>query len=219
MTLMRRQHPYGRARRFRRAGLTPPRFSPGWRRAGGGALCGAMLLLLAWQQAGAQLAPASTFFNGGAQFYISNNVPAALDRVETGLKLYPDDVKLKKIEELLKQQQQQQSQQNQQQQNQQNQQNQQQQSQKNQQQQQQQQNSGAQPNQQQQQQPQQAQNQSGQKSEAQAGNEQQANSANAQVMSPEEAKRLLDTQKDSEQFLQYKPQGKPRNLDQPIKDW
>ena len=76
------------------------------------------LLLLAWQKAGAQLAPADDFFNGGAQLYISNNIPAALERVESGLKTYPDDVKLKKLEQLLKQQQQQ----NQQQQNQQNQQ-------------------------------------------------------------------------------------------------
>ena len=78
-------------------------------------------LLLAWQAARAQTA--EDFFNGGAQLYISNNIPSALERVEGGRKLYPDDVKLKKLEELLKQQQQSQSQQNQQQQqNQQNQQ-------------------------------------------------------------------------------------------------
>ena len=81
------------------------------------------LLLLVWQKASAQLAPAGDFFNGGAQLYISNNIPAALERVEMGLKTYPDDEKLKKLEQLLKQQQQQnQQQQNQQQQNQQNQQ-------------------------------------------------------------------------------------------------
>src|ERR1039457_948956 len=95
-------------------------------------------LLLAWQKVCAQLAPADDFFNGGAQLYISNNIPSALERVEGGRELYPDDVKLKKLEELLKQQQQ--SQQNQQQQDQQNQQSQsQQQQQKNQQSQQQQQ--------------------------------------------------------------------------------
>ena len=43
-------------------------------------------LLLAWQKVCAQLAPAEDFFNGGAQLYISNNVPAALERVEMGLK-------------------------------------------------------------------------------------------------------------------------------------
>ena len=65
-----------------------------------------LLLLFAAQKAGAQLAPADDFFNSGAQFYISNNIPAALERAEIGLKLYPDDEKLKKLEELLKQQQQ-----------------------------------------------------------------------------------------------------------------
>src|SRR5882724_6024714 len=75
-------------------------------------------LLLAGQAAHAQLAPADDFFNGGAQFYISNNIPSALEKVEGGLKIYPDDAKLKKLEELLKQQQQQQNQQNQNQQNQ-----------------------------------------------------------------------------------------------------
>src|ERR1039457_7025329 len=64
-------------------------------------------LLLAWQKVCAHLAPADDFFNSGAQLYISNNVPAALERVESGLKTYPDDVKLKKLEQLLKQQQQQ----------------------------------------------------------------------------------------------------------------
>jgi Ca-activated chloride channel family protein len=181
------------------------------------------LLLLAWQKACAQIAPASDFFDSGAQLYISNNIPAALDQVESGLKLYPDDVKLKKLEELLKQQQQQQSQsqQNQQQQNQQNQQKQSsQQSQKNQQSQQQ--NSSEQQKQQQQneQQKQQEQKQSGQeKQQPQNGNEKQEKAVNGKAMSPEEAKRLLDAQKDSEQFLQMKPQGKPQNQNQPIKDW
>src|ERR1700756_141360 len=78
------------------------------------------LLLLTWQKVCAQLAPPEDFFNSGAQLYISNNVPAALERVEMGLKTYPDDEKLKRLEQLLKQQQQQQNQQ-QQQQNQQNQ--------------------------------------------------------------------------------------------------
>ena len=38
-------------------------------------------------------------------------------------------------------------------------------------------------------------------------------------MTPEEAKRLLDAQKGDEQFLQLKPQGKPQNQTQPVKDW
>src|SRR5580693_9307134 len=74
------------------------------------------LLLLAWQKVCAQLAPAEDFFNSGAQLYISNNIPAALERVEMGLKTYPDDARLKKLEQLLKQQQQQQQQNQQQQQ-------------------------------------------------------------------------------------------------------
>src|SRR5215469_13166535 len=100
------------------------------------------------------------FFNSGAQFYVSNNIPDALKRVETGLKIYPDDVKLKKLEELLKQQQQQQQQQqNQNQQQQQQQQKQNQQNQKNQQQKNQQNQSQQQKNQQQQNSGQQQQNQ------------------------------------------------------------
>src|SRR5476649_212570 len=73
-----------------------------------------LLLVFAAQKVCAQLAPADDFFNGGAQLYISNNIPAALERTESGLKLYPDDVKLKKLEELLKQQQQSQNSQSQQ---------------------------------------------------------------------------------------------------------
>ena len=69
------------------------------------------LLLLAWQPVRAQLAPADDFFNSGAQFYISNSLPQAKEIVEMGRKLYPQDEKLKRLEELLKQQSQQQQQQ------------------------------------------------------------------------------------------------------------
>jgi Ca-activated chloride channel family protein len=172
----------------------------------------AFLQLLAWQKVCAQFAPADDFFNGGAQFYISNNIPAALERVESGLKVYPDDVKLKKLEELLKQQQQQQQNQQQDQQNQQNQQNQsQQQEQKNQ--------------QDQQQQNQQQQNQSAQQKQQQGKTGQQENekqpaaAMQGKEMTPEEAKRLLDAQKGQEQLLQWKPQEKQRNPLHPIKDW
>ncbi len=188
------------------------------------------LPMLAWQNASAQLAPADDFFNGGAQLYISNNIPSALERVEGGRKLYPDDVKLKKLEELLKQQQQSQSQQNQQQQNQQNQQSQsQQQQQKNQQNQQQ--NSNSRQNQSQQNKQQQSpqnkdqQDQSAQQKQQQdktgqnASEEQQAAAAQGKEMTPEEAKRLLDAQKGNEQVLQWKPQGKPENQNHPVKDW
>jgi len=180
-------------------------------------------LLLAWQAARAQLAPADDFFNSGAQFYISNNIPSALEKVESGLKIYPDDEKLKKLEALLKQQQ---SQQNQQQQNQS------------------QQNLSSQKNQQQQnsqtqQKPEeQKQDQSGQKnSEQQKQSEQQKSAAEKKnggkpenqnddgqpvasgQMTPEEAKRLLDAQKGNEQVLQLKPKGSPHNSNRPFKDW
>ena len=178
-------------------------------------------LLLAGMDAGAQLLPAEDFFNGGAQLYISNNIPAALEKVELGRKTYPDDEKLKKLEELLKQKQQQQQQQNQQQQNQQNQQ---QQSQKDQQ---------KKPDESKQPEPK---NQSDAKKDEsskppeqkktagdQAKNEkpepQSGSPAAAQPMSPAEAKRLLDAQKGNEQLLQLKPENKPRDQRRPAKDW
>ncbi|HUA67966.1 MAG TPA: hypothetical protein VMA13_05410 [Candidatus Saccharimonadales bacterium] len=176
-------------------------------------------LLLAWQAALAQ--NADDYFNSGAHAYISNNIPQALVPVEEGLKLYPDDVKLKKLYELLKQQQQSQSNQSQQNQNQKNQS--------------QQQKSNSQQNQQQQQK-QNEQNQSGQKSNEQKQPQQQKFSGKqsgekqekqneqgqplkAGQMTPEEAKRLLDEQKGDEQFLQLKPPEKPQNDHQPIEDW
>jgi len=68
-------------------------------------------LLLAGQAAHAQ--SADDYFNGGAQAYISNNIPQALGAVQAGLKQYPDDAKLKKLYALLKQQQQSQNNQSQ----------------------------------------------------------------------------------------------------------
>ena len=182
-------------------------------------------LLLAWQAARAQ--SADDFFNGGAHFYISNSIPQALESVEDGLKQYPDDAKLKKLYELLKQQQQQQQQQ----QSQQNQQNQSQQqksnSQQNQQQQKQQQQQPAQQNSQPQKQNEQkqsdqknAEQQQPQKSgEQREKQNEQGQPVPAGQMTPEEAKRLLDAQKGSEQVLQLKPQGKPENPNRAIKDW
>jgi hypothetical protein len=187
------------------------------------------LLWLAGLTARAQ--SADDFFNTGAHAYISNNIPQASASVETGLKQYPDDVKLKKLYELLKQQSQQPSQNNQ------SPQNQQQQSQPNQSQQQQYKNN--QQNQQSSQQNSQPPNQnqpnpSGQKNDEQpkpppvpdrkpGGKPEDLNGQNQPVtagqMTPEEAKRLLDAQKGDEQFLQLKPQGKPQNHQLPIQDW
>jgi len=177
-----------------------------------------VLLLPAWQAARAQ--SADDFFNSGAHSYISNNIPQARESVETGLKHYPEDVKLKKLYELLKQQQQSQSSQSQQNQNQQSQQ----QKSNNQQnqpppQKQNEQNPSGQKNreqQKQQQQPASGEKEDGQKPEKQNG---QGQPVMAGQMTPEEAKRLLDAQKGDEQFLQLKPQGKPPNDQRPIKDW
>lgn len=173
-------------------------------------------LLLAWQAAHAQ--SADDYFNGGAHSYISNNIPQALVTVEKGLKQYPDDIKLKKLYELLKQQSKKQSKNKQSQQNRKNQslQNKSQNKQEKQKQ-----------NQQKHQQPQ---NQSQKKKEenkqqhARSSAEQKqkkeqksAKAAAAKQMSPKEARRLLDAQKDNEQFLQLKPKNKPRNP--PAEDW
>ena len=56
----------------------------------------------------AQGQPAEEYFHGGAQLYLSNNIPAALETVTNGLQRFPQDEKLKKLYELLNQQQQQQ---------------------------------------------------------------------------------------------------------------
>jgi hypothetical protein len=158
-----------------------------------------LLLLFAVQKACAQLAPADDFFNSGAQLYISNNVPAALKKTEDGLKLYPDDVKLQKLEKLLKQQQQSQRQQ-----------------QKNQRQNQ----SSSQKNSQNQQKQEQQQSAADKKN---AGQKEKQESEGQPVkpgqMTPEEAKRLLDSQKGDEQVLQLKPKGFPQNSNRPFKDW
>jgi hypothetical protein len=183
------------------------------------------LLLLALQTVCAQ--SADDFFHGGAQFYLSNNIASAKEEVDTGLKFYPGDTKLKKLDELLKQQSQQQSQQNQQSQSQQN-------SEQNQKQQQQ--PSGQNQSQQQSQQNQPAQNQSGQQNDKQQEQQQeksagkqsdgkqdgqtgQAQALKAQEMSPEQAQRLLDAQKGDEQFLQLKPKNSTESPKKPIKDW
>ncbi len=72
------------------------------------------LLLVSALSVRAQFLPADDFFHRGAQSYITNNVAQAREVVDQGLKFYPDDAKLKKLDELLKQKdQQQQSQQNQ----------------------------------------------------------------------------------------------------------
>jgi hypothetical protein len=188
-----------------------------------------LLLVLGAQKVCAQYLPAEDFFNAGAQLYISNNVPAALERTETGLRIYPNDEKLQKLEKLLKQQQQQQQNQQQQNQKQQDKKDQQQKQDQKQQQNQQQKNSD------QQKQDQQKQNSSDQKKDDEqqkqqeqkkdAGDkskdeqkDQHGQPAKADEMTPE-AKRLLDAQKGNEQLLQMKPEDKPRDPNRPVKDW
>ncbi len=182
-------------------------------------------LLLTWQKALAQLAPADDFFHSGAQAYISNNIPAALERTETGLKIYPNDEKLQKLEKLLKQQQQQQSQQDQKQQDKKDQQQKQDQKQ---QQNQQQKNSDQQKQDQQkpsdqkkdeEQKQQQQKKDAGDKPKDEKQDQQTGQPVKAGEMTPEEAKRLLDAQKGNEQLLQMKPQGKPRDPSKPVRDW
>jgi len=199
------------------------------------------LLLLSWQAARAQLAPAADFFHSGAQFYISNNIPSALEQVEAGRKIYPDDEKLKKLEELLKQKQQQQQDKQQQDQKNQNQQNQSQQQKSDDQKKQQQQNLQQSSQKDAQDQPKpdpQEKNQSGEKKdEPQKQAEQQKSAADKKdgekpedqngegqpvapgQMTPQEAKRLLDAQKGDEQVLKWQPKGKPQDPRRPVKDW
>jgi len=172
------------------------------------------LLLLAGQAVCAQ--PADEFFHSGAQSYLSNNVAKAREEVDNGLKLYPDDLKLKKLDELLKQQSQSQSKNDQQKQDQENKDQQQaKQDQKDQPKQQ-----GEKQSQEQkdkQQQEQQAKS-SGQKKDGQEKSEP-SQPMQAHAMTPQEAKQLLDAQKGDEQVLQFRPQGEPKNRERTLKDW
>ena len=175
------------------------------------------LLVFAGQTLRAQ--SADDFFHTGAQAYLTNNTPSAREQVDKGLKLYPNDIKLKKLDELLKQQQQQQNQQQQQQQ----QQNQQKQNQ-------------SQQNQSQSKQDQQKQ-QDGKKLDEQKKQDQKKQDQQSQQqkpdknddkqppkdeptpgeMSPDEAKKLLDSQKGGEKLLpgNQDKQGDRRHLN----DW
>ena len=168
-------------------------------------------LLLSWQHVDAQLLPADDFFHGGAQFYLSNNVPKALEIVTNGRAIYPDDIKLKKLEELLKQQQQQNQnqQQNKQDQNQQ-------QHQKSDEQKQQEQAKADQQKKEQEQQKQSG--KSSQEQEEQQEAEQQQ--AQAGPMTEQQAKQLLDAQKRHEHVLIFKPTGeKEKTRTKTLKDW
>jgi len=183
------------------------------------------LLLLTRLGAGAQTA--DDFFHGGAQSYLTNNVPGALEVVTNGLQRFPADEKLKKLFELLNQQQQQQ--QKEQQQKEQDQKDQQKQDQK--QDQQKQDKKEDEQSKQDQQKKEDKKQQEGQdkkpkeqkdKDQAkpddgkESGKPQQVS---AHAMTPKEAKQLLDAQKDDEQVLIFQPQGEPKNRTKRLKDW
>lgn len=156
------------------------------------------LLLLALTAARAQTA--DDFFHGGAMFYLSNNIPKAKEVVATGLTRFPEDIKLKKLEELLNQQQQSQQQQQEQQEKEQ-----------------------PQDEQKQKEEPQkQEQSQENQKPQESKGEEKQPDQQPenaAHQMTPQEAKQLLDAQKGEEQVLQFRPQAEPKNRTKKLKDW
>ncbi|HYG21678.1 MAG TPA: hypothetical protein VEH04_02765 [Verrucomicrobiae bacterium] len=186
---------------------------------------------------------AQDYFHRGAQFYVFGDKPKAAIEVQTGLQRFPMDRPLNELAGLLRkeeqEQQQQQQQQKQEQQQEQNEpQEQQQNSQPNQDQQQ--------GNEQQQREPQQAQNEQ-QKPESKQGErdndekqskeDQQQQSAKANEdpaegeatgqenaakdgrMTPEQAMRLLDNHKESEQMLPIRPDQPPEERSKPVRDW
>ena len=167
------------------------------------------LLLLTVLGAGAQTA--DDFFHGGAVNYLSNNIPKALEVVTNARALFPDDLKLKKLEELLKQQ-------NQSQQQQQKDQPQKQDEKKDQQ------SKPDQKDEKKQQQEQskedrQKQDQQQSKSKPEEKKEGEPQQAAAHAMTPQEAKQLLDVQKGDEKVLQFQPQGEPKQRTKTLKDW
>ena len=159
---------------------------------------------------------AADFFHGGAVNYLSNNIPKALEVVTNGRALFPDDTKLKKLEELLKQQNQQQQQQQQKQIEEKNQQ----------------QKQDSQSEQQKQQQPNQSKPEDQQKQEQQQpkpseqeekpSSDEQKREAQAMAagqMTPQQAKQLMDSVKNDERLLIFKPEQKARSRERPLKDW
>lgn len=152
------------------------------------------LSLLLFAASAARAQTAEDFFHGGAMFYLSNNIPSAKAVVTNGMQQFPDDAKLKKLWELLNQQQQSQEQQQQQQQQEQQQ---------------------DQKEKQKQSQPE----QKGQESKSDEKKPDQQQQMEAHAMTPEEANKLLDAQKGEEQVLQFRPPDKPKDRTKPLKDW
>ncbi len=186
------------------------------------------LLLLTMACASAQ--PAEEYFHGGAQLYLSNNIPAALQTVTNGLQRFPDDEKLKKLYELLNQQQQQQNQQDQKDQQQDQKEDQKQDKQK------QDEKKDQQSKKDQQKKDEQKKEQEAKdKKEQEKKDQQQADDKSkdkpdqkkegdqqqvaAHAMTPQEAKQLLDAQKGDEEVLVFKPEIDPKRQDKKLKDW
>jgi Ca-activated chloride channel family protein len=189
-----------------------------------------ILPLVVASAANAQLAPAEDYFHDGAMNYLSNNIPAALQVVTNGLQQFPDDEKLKKLYELLKQQQQQQQQNQQQQDQKQDQQKQDQQKQDQQKQDEQKKNEQKQQDQQQSKNDQQKKDEQKQPEQPKSGGDKskgkpedkkdrESKQVEAHAMTPQEAKQLLDAQKGDERVLVFQPQGEPKNRDKKLKDW
>ena len=169
----------------------------------------------------AQSPPAEEYFHGGAQFYLSNNIPAALETVTNGLQRFPQDEKLKKLYELLNQQQQQ---------------NQQDQKQDKKDDQKQDQKKQDDKKDQQSKNDQQKKDEEKKNKDEQKKKDQQQKSADkskdkpedkkedaqpveAHAMTPQEAKQLLDAQKGDEQILMFKPEIDPKRQEKKLKDW
>ncbi|MCU0783804.1 MAG: hypothetical protein MUF81_07095 [Verrucomicrobia bacterium] len=97
----------GRARHSVRAVLRFTQFLPGLWRAGDCTPYLIALVISYFTGLAAFAQTADDIFHGGVVNYLSNNIPKALEVVTNGRALFPDDIKLKKLEELLKQQNQQ----------------------------------------------------------------------------------------------------------------
>ena len=178
----------------------------------------------------AQGQPAEEYFHGGAQLYLSNNIPAALETVTNGLQRFPQDEKLKKLYELLNQQQQQQNQQDQKDQKQDKKDDQKQDQKKQDEKKDQQSKSDQQKKdeekkkQDEQKKKDQEKKDKQQKSDDKSKDKPEDKKENAQpveahAMTPQEAKQLLDAQKGDEQILVFKPEIDPKRQEKKLKDW
>jgi outer membrane biosynthesis protein TonB len=173
-----------------------------------------LLLLLTGLSATAQTA--DDFFHGGAVTYLSNNIPGALMVVTNGLQRFPEDEKLKKLYELLNQQQQQQQQQKEQKEQEQKEQEQKQKDEQKQKQDQQKQPDQKKPE------DQKPDNQKSEndKSEGQPEEKKpEPKEGSPQAMTAQQAKQMLDAQKGEEQVLPFKPEAKPNQRNKKLKDW